>query len=136
MATKQDGATEPSQIVRDRMAELGIGQRDLAERVATLLSETPVSQPAMYARIEKLSGLAPATVFAIEEALGLPPGSVSQHLGYVPPSVRPALTFEEVVARDVHLDDVARHMLVTMYQTFVTEIRRQRQQRRRRGNSS
>ena len=48
-----------------------------------------------------------ATCFAIEEALGLPAGSLSHHLGYIPARVETVpCTIARAVAEDERLDDI------------------------------
>ncbi len=61
----------------------------------------------------------PATCFAIEEALGLPAGSLSHHLGYIPARVETVpCTIARAVAEDERLDDIKRDALLTMYRAL------------------
>jgi len=71
----------------------------------------------------------PATVFEVERSLGVPPGFLSIHLGYLPPEARANTfpsEFEALVDADPSLDDRARRMLKVMY----SELRTPRQRRR------
>jgi transcriptional regulator with XRE-family HTH domain len=54
----------------------------------------------------------PATVFAVEETLGLPPGELSRHLGYVPVDA-PAVT--AAIEADPGLSPNQRAMLTAAY---------------------
>lgn len=73
---------------------------------------------------------APTTAFDVERALGVPPGFLSLHLGYLPPEAR-AFTypteFDALINEDPSLDDRARRMLRVMY----AELRTPQQRRRR-----
>lgn len=72
----------------------------------------------------------PATAFAVERALGLPPGFLSIHLGYLPPEARTATfptEYEALIDADPGLDERARRMLKVMY----SELRTPQQRRRR-----
>lgn len=73
---------------------------------------------------------APSTVFAVEQALELPPGFLSIHLGYLPPEARTATfpsEYEALIDADPSLDERARRMLKVMY----SELRTPQQRRRR-----
>ena len=62
---------------------------------------------------------APSRVFAIEEALGAPPGSLSKLLGYVPASTRPATTVPAAVANDERLTAMGRRVILAVYEEYV-----------------
>lgn len=61
----------------------------------------------------------PDTVFAIERFLELPPGELSQHLGYVPVDANtPPCTVETAIAADPRLDNGARDALLKMFRVL------------------
>lgn len=59
------------------------------------------------------------TTFAIERALELAPGALSQHLGFMPVSAAgarpPAVPVDEAIMRAADLDDVGRKGLIAAY---------------------
>lgn len=58
----------------------------------------------------------PEDVFAIERALGAKPGSISRHLGYLPPeAVKVAASFEDAIDADPHLNSDDRAFLLNAY---------------------
>jgi transcriptional regulator with XRE-family HTH domain len=61
---------------------------------------------------------APATVFALERALEIGPGSLSRLFGFVPLAAleRPLPTVPQVIDDDPALDDLGRHLLKTLYE--------------------
>jgi transcriptional regulator with XRE-family HTH domain len=70
----------------------------------------------------------PATVFAIESKLDLPPGHLSRHLGYVPlDAAVPSITLEEAVLADPDLDNRFKKALLASlhaYKAPLTGVRR------------
>lgn len=62
----------------------------------------------------------PATTFALEEALGLAPGTLSRHLGYVPSDHVVAATVEEAIVDDPLLSPHHQRVLQATYRELVT----------------
>lgn len=101
----------------------GITQRELGERLG--MSHTVVT-----GWRNLVHEPAPETVFRVEEELGLPGGTLSIHLGYVPPEARSFSgpdEFDAFIDADPQLDDRARRMLKVMY----AELRAPQPKRRR-----
>ena len=74
--------------------------------------------------------LKPPKVFAIEEALGLPPGAISRVAGYLPVSVAEARGLADVVKADPALSPDQKEDLIAMYDGMVARTRARRRQRR------
>lgn len=73
----------------------------------------------------------PQKVFAVERALGLRPGSLSRHLGYVPasdgpPPDQPAPDTRAVIETDPDLDDDGREALSLLYDVLTARAARER----------
>lgn len=60
---------------------------------------------------------APQVVFAIERHLQVPPGALSQHLGYVPISADDE-PFIDAIMRDRRLSDEQRDTLLSLFRKF------------------
>ena len=60
------------------------------------------------------------TVFAIERALRVEPGTLSRHLGYLParPARREHVTVEQAILEDTALDASAQSALLATYEAF------------------
>lgn len=56
-----------------------------------------------------------AKVFAIERVLGLKPGSLSRHLGYLPVGAKDVKTVADAIASDGALDERGRRALLALY---------------------
>lgn len=93
--------------------ERGVSQRELAAQLGRA-SYTP-----FYRWFELATEPTPAEVFAIERILDVPPGTLSRHLGYLPPEARSSApsggTFEEAVRADPDLNEVGRRILRAIY---------------------
>lgn len=93
--------------------ERGLSQRELAVQLGRA-SYTP-----FYRWAEFRAEPQPAEVFAIEKILDVPPGTLSRHLGYLPPEARssapPGSTFEEAIRSDPELNDLGRRVLRAVY---------------------
>lgn len=93
--------------------ERGISQRELAAQLGRA-SYTP-----FYRWFELKAEPQPAEVFAIEKVLDVPPGTLSRHLGYLPPEARSSApagaTFDEAIRSDPNLNDVGRRTLRAVY---------------------
>lgn len=61
----------------------------------------------------------PDTVFRIEEALGLKPGTLSKTLGYLPVNARQILTVPQAVDLDDQLTPLGRRLLLSAYRELV-----------------
>lgn len=60
----------------------------------------------------------PRTVFTIEQTLGLAPGTLSRHLGYVPVAGWEAASLEAAILGEPTLDDAQRAALLGIYRTW------------------
>jgi len=56
----------------------------------------------------------PERVFKLERVLGVPPGHLSQHLGYVPVRERSAPSLVEAVRSDPSISDINRNTLLAL----------------------
>lgn len=95
------------------MEERGLSQRELAAQIGRA-SYTP-----FYRWFEYRAEPQPTEVFAIERILDVPPGTLSRHLGYLPPEARssaPAgVSFEDAIRSDPDLNDLGRRTLRAVY---------------------
>lgn len=63
----------------------------------------------------------PPVVFALEDRLGLTPGTLSQHLGFLPVAADAApCTVETALVSDLHLTEDRREILRNIYRDFVS----------------
>lgn len=91
----------------------GIAQRSLAEMLE-------VSQGAVSGWVTGTMEPAPATVFRVEQALELPAGHLSKHLGFLPLTVtRTVVSVEESILNDPDLDLRLRRSMIAMYRAAV-----------------
>lgn len=97
-----------------------ITQRDLGARLGG------VTQSSISAWRSGHAEPLPDTVFAAERVLGLRPGTLSRHLGYVPNEAldKPPSSFDQVVAEDPLLDVVQKRALLAVYREFTNRPRR------------
>lgn len=106
--------------IRERLTELGQTQAFLGVAVAEDEGlDVPFSQSAVSDWVNGTDRLPPARLFAIERALGLPPGRLSRHLGYVPADVQPVTTVLEALDADPLLGEVQRTMVRATYEAAV-----------------
>lgn len=91
-------------------------------------SEVGLGQPAISAWEAGENQPEPEVVFAVEEALDLPPGHLSKHLGYMPPKSDGKATpgFEDVVMSDPLLDEQNKRAMVAMYRELTRGKKRRR----------
>jgi len=71
--------------------------------------------------LRKTSSPEPAKVFAVERALGLMPGTLSRHLGYIPArndDVMPPVDARSAIETDPYLDDDNREAVLELYEVF------------------
>lgn len=104
-----------AQAVRTTMNDKGISQRELGEAVAKLEGRGSAIAQGTIGDWLRLGPPKAIDAIHIEEALGVPAGSQTQFLGFVPVEARPAVTFDEVVDREGRLTDQARRLLKGMY---------------------
>lgn len=95
------------------LEERGLSQRELATSLGR------ATHTVFYRWAEYKAEPQPAEVFAIERVLEVPPGTLSRHLGYLPPEARSAApikaTFEEAIRADPDLNDLGRRTLRAVY---------------------
>lgn len=93
---------------------VGLSQAGLAERAGI--------KPSTLSSWEKgLNEPPPDAVFGIEQALGLKPGTLSHHLGYVPVGAESIVGVEEAVLSDLTLNDYRQGLLLELYRTLQSE---------------
>lgn len=91
--------------------------RNVSQRaLADLVGRTAQSSVSAWTR----GGAAPApeVVFEIERLLELPPGHLSQHLGYVPVGATLPTSVSVAVEADPLLEPVHRQALLALYREF------------------
>lgn len=91
--------------------------------------DSPIAQPQISKYLTGDSTPEPRRVFAIEAALGLNPGTLSRHLGYVPTEVSPATTVADAAAEDPHLTREQREDLIAVWETMRARTRARRASR-------
>lgn len=106
------GKGEFAAALREQLRIQNLSQKNLADRVGS--GESAVSNW-VAGRDEPR----PQTVFAIEEALGLQPGTLSRHLGYVPDAGWQPIPVVAAILSDPALDDAQRAALIGIYRTWV-----------------
>lgn len=102
----------------DALAIRGVYQADLADTLGTTQGTisgwvTGKSEPET-----------PEKAFAVERALDLQPGTLSRHLGYVPPDLDAVMTVEAAVLHDSLLDDQNKRGILALYKELTRRTRR------------
>ncbi len=108
------------EALRRALAASGTSQRDLATELG-LSSQSVVSQ-----WISETHEPSPSRVFAIEEVLGLAPGTLSRLLGYLPLRAVPALDVPAAVAADPELSSQNRAAVLAVYEVLRSRTSRGR----------
>lgn len=84
-----------------------------------------VKQSTMSSWVNGVAAPSPDTVFALEAAIKVPPGSLSRHLGYVPlDAAKTALTVKAAVHADTALGTVERAMILAAHAAAAIRARR------------
>jgi len=109
MSSDIDPAEAWAHAITVAMGDAGMSQRALGAAVG-------VSEQAVDQWLKKPRPPAPATVFAVEAALALEPGSTSRLLGYLPVNARDVRTVEDAIAHDAALTRKHRGALIDLYQ--------------------
>lgn len=117
------GQAEFAAIVRTRLTDLGRGQLWLGSEVARLVDRPqPYAQTAVSGWIVGANGVEPDVAFAMERALGLRPGDLSRHLGYLPVAARPEpVGVEAAIAADPRLSATLKRALLAAYRELVAD---------------
>ncbi len=112
---------EVAAIVRARLTDLGRGQTWLGAEIAAVLKrDEPFRQTTVSSWMRGDTDPTPEIVFAMERVLGLRPGDLSRHLGYMPVSVHPApVGVEQAIAADPKLSARFKRALIATYREFV-----------------
>ena len=100
------------------LAEALRSRRMKQEDLARLLGTTQSSVSGwINGKYEPAAG----TVFTVEQALGIEPGSLSRPLGYLPvePAARP-VSVESAITQSPYLDDDAKAALSTLYRVLAS----------------
>lgn len=99
---------------------------DLGAAVARIEGRAePYGQPAVTAWLNT-SDIPPDRVFAIEQALGKRPGSLSRLMGYVPVGTERACTVERALAEDPNLTATQREVVLGAYRAAVRGSKKRR----------
>lgn len=119
--------TEFSDNLRNALAELGQTQSWLGAEIARIEGmESPTAQSHVARYLSGAMTPNPPRVFTIEKALGLRPGALSRHLGYVPAETVPAVTVPEAAAEDLELTQTQREDLVALWEGMRARTRARR----------
>lgn len=106
-------ATAFGQALGDAMAVRKVKQRELAEALG-------VKQPTVSAWITGDAEPAPEVVFRAEEHLRLAPGTLSRHLGYLPPSAKKMIAnVEDAILNDATLSAEMKTALLGAYHAVI-----------------
>lgn len=95
-----------SAALSDAMAAGGMTQEALAKRLGDVKQNSVSSW--LGGRYEPKR----ETVWRVEDVLGLEPGALSKHLGYIPVGAAPSVSVEEAIAASSDLDEQAKQMLL------------------------
>lgn len=98
---------------RAMLATERMTQAQLAERLAAEGIQTTKHTVSLW--VNGTQPAKPHEVFAIERALGRPPGSISRVLGYIPVEAKPARTVAEAIDADPQLGPTGRAALHSLY---------------------
>lgn len=99
--------------LREALSVQKMTQEGLGDRLG-------VSQPAVSDWINGESEPAPEMVFVIESQLKIPPGSLSRHLGYLPPqALKHVATVRDAIMGDTSLSVAEKEMLLGAYSAAV-----------------
>lgn len=111
-----DDGAEVAARIKDELGDRT--QAWLGMRVAEIEGrESPYSQPTAGDWIRRPEIQPPARIFAIEQALDLPGGSLSRMLGYIPADAVAVATVEDAIAADPALNRAARKLLIGAYRS-------------------
>lgn len=98
--------------MRAKLADLGMSQVGLAERVAHLLGREKITQQAIFQWFTDACALRPQQMWALERALEVIPGTFSRHCGYVPADNVEALSIVDAINREPRFTESDRLFLV------------------------
>lgn len=111
---------EQQKAFGDHLRRLLASHGDTFKEFGTMIAEgtrgvdRPYAPSTVRDWIEK-SAPEPEIVFYMEGYLLQPPGTLSQHLGYLPLDARSVTTTEQALMNDPQLDTGARDILITLY---------------------
>ena len=110
--------TDLAAALRDALDASGMSQADLGAAVARIEGRPePYVQNAVSAWLAGRVDMPPQRVFACERALGLRPGELSVHAGYVPVDA-PMTSLELALAADRGLSAAQREVVVALVETL------------------
>lgn len=110
------------EAIRDRLHEMKKSQRWLGQEVARLEGRGDAyTQQTVATWLSGSAEPAPRTVFAVEVALSVKPGSLSRLLGYLPPSTRSATSVRDAIGADPKLTAMGRRVLAAAYEQLVDD---------------
>lgn len=96
-----------AKALQEAVTKSGLSQEQVCERTDGL-----VNQPKLSSWMSgKYAPKSPAAVFALERALGWPPGALSGYLGYLPNEVY-RVSIEAAIAVDDRIDQATRETLM------------------------
>lgn len=97
-------------------------QREFGAAIGELVrgADKPYAQSTVRDWIEK-SAPEPEIVFQMEGYLLVPPGTLSQHLGYLPVGVRSVTTFQQALMNDTSMGTDGRDILLILYALFASQ---------------
>lgn len=109
-----DGRVAFGRMVAEALKGRGMKQEDLAQSLGT-------TQSSVSGWINGKYEPPPATVFTIESALGVDPGSFSRPLGYLPVETAAGpISVEAAIAQCTLLDDEAKAAIAALYRVLAT----------------
>lgn len=114
--------SEPDDLVADKgtfgaALAAALRRRGMSQRVLTdLLGRTAQSSVSAWTRGDAVP--TPEVVFEIERIIEVPPGHLSQHIGYVPAGAEPPASVVSAIDADPLLEPVHRQALLALYREF------------------
>lgn len=103
-----------------RQLEGAMTRKDFCEQVAAISGES-MSVPALDHWLKNKVEPTRRKVFAAEEVLGLEPGALSRHLGYLPLSALPVVTLDQLLKQETRLRARDREAILGLYRVLIGE---------------
>jgi hypothetical protein len=116
--------------IAEAITAADITKAALAAEVGSIVRGRPYASSMVTEWITGNKGMRPEQVMAAERALSLRPGTLCQHLGYLPVGALPVVDSEEALSRDIDLTPHQRDALVRAYREAVATTRAARERRR------
>lgn len=116
-----------NEAIGDRVREL-LALRDkpmrwLCAQIAAVTGERELSVPGLIKWLDQPERVLPYRIFALEEVLELPAGSLSRTLGYVPAKTLPPADIASAIAYDERLSEPSKRALLAAYREMTRDVK-------------